>query len=345
MEDIHRHDSSTVQTPMPPEHRSTTCTSLISKENCNPQEQSPFFSLPAELRALIYDLVIGSGTIHIYRRPCTHRDKYLTSHAATFQRLGLWSGPGSNYFEKSTYAVCQHPQHWEKAYARTNRLNVAPSKHTTPCFEPHVKDLLHVSLATILLDDSLRPEGEQDRRQFEADHVDRLAKVRKRHSHSAIDVGLLPTCRLIYHETRKLPFINYTFDLTDPRADHFIPQVLFHHQATAMQTIRIDDSRNIQQINLFLQAFPNLKNLQFLVVEDKPLAGLQSQFRDFFELNKLQSVQVMTIARERLEARSWKDEKMEIFLTKLENADQEEITKRLRTGVIQRLCVFQDRQP
>ncbi|KAF2170634.1 hypothetical protein M409DRAFT_51640 [Zasmidium cellare ATCC 36951] len=316
--------------------------------DCDPQSQAPLFRLPPELRACIYDYVVGSGTIHVTTRSCTFMDRYLTAGFG-HQMIGDWNGPEGETFQKSTYSVCSDGNYWKEAYARSKLGEFdyrRDLRHMGPCARA-ADDLQDETLATILLQTSMRPKGDAGWRQFRADHDDRLSALKQRHARSALDLNLLQTCRLIYQEAWKLPFLNYTYDIPGELQRTFVSKVLFQHQASAIQSLRVDELLQITDLNYMLGEFPSLKKLQIMLLTHQPIYGLESHFRTFFSLSKIESVQgILTcVSATGYEAKPAEAEQMEKFLVKTENrgrglARRKEISERVRAGIEQGLCVI-----
>lgn len=130
---------------------------------------------------------------------------------------------------------CQDPQHCDKTLITSPNLSQSDYLQAE-CLDSPLIDLSHTSLATKLLDGSLRPESEDERREFKADNDSRVARVRQRHAASGLHLALLQTCHLIHDETWKRPYLNYMFDVTNPQAEYLASKVLLPHQVGMIQS-------------------------------------------------------------------------------------------------------------
>ncbi|KAK4496999.1 hypothetical protein PRZ48_011448 [Zasmidium cellare] len=326
-------------------YRRSSSSTKISMD-CDPQSQAPLFRLPPELRTVIYEYVFGSGTIHVTTRNCTFMDTHLTSSFSP-QIIGDWNGPDGETFVKSTYSVCEDPLYWKQAYAGSKLGKFdhrREAKHMSQCPRA-ADDFQNEALATILLQTAMRPKSEGDWRQFKADHNARLTALKQQHAQSALDLNLLQTCRLIYHEAWKLPFVNYAFDIPEPGS--FALKVLFEHQAATIQTLRFDTLPRIGKLAYVCGKFSGLKRLQITLPPGPSFHALDSQFRIYFSLTKVESVQAILPdgVSSGHEAKRAEAERMEQFLVKTEKRGRgrfgkKKISERLRWGIDQGLCVI-----
>lgn len=96
------------------------------------QDSSPLFTLPPELRHRIYELVLGTGTIHLSGRDCTpsKRDLGESSGLDDLGDLDDSVVQRKTVYEKSTYAICKNPD-WDSYYRQSKRSIVLPAE----CYE------------------------------------------------------------------------------------------------------------------------------------------------------------------------------------------------------------------
>ncbi|EME78049.1 uncharacterized protein MYCFIDRAFT_216960 [Pseudocercospora fijiensis CIRAD86] len=106
----------------------------IRTEEARSQEASPLFTLPAELRSLIFEHLVGAGVVHLRERECGKHESWTTIRR--YKEFKRTSDDASQFRfvdrpAKLSYATCQKPQDWQVRYALSQRAATIPKE----CFD------------------------------------------------------------------------------------------------------------------------------------------------------------------------------------------------------------------
>lgn len=259
----------------------------------DPQTQSPLFRLPAEIRNRIYDYVFGSGTIHRAWRPCTENENYTRSYD-NHQHFASWQGPRDRAFAKLTYTICKTPHDWASQYYESkweahDEENIA-RKHADTC----VADFIHV-MGLISLSRHLSDMMDRGDEHIKADSksIDDYRLETAKMTWEGLGLGLLQTCRLIRDEAWKLPFVKYTFDIRKNSLIELGTDILYSHQAEAIESIQLDYFYGVEELLDMLRNFPNVKRIRLLAGAWYRLSGKAEAWEEFFSINNLETVEVI----------------------------------------------------
>ncbi|EME40159.1 hypothetical protein DOTSEDRAFT_179110 [Dothistroma septosporum NZE10] len=279
------------------------------------QEQSPLFGLPAELRNRIYEYVFGSGTIHVRLRQCEASSKPLLCEEWEAPENGQLSvnvatkWRNVTQYSKLSYAICEHPDQWDRAYKLSQaelddelRANRDPEDRA---YQNH--NYAHYECISIIeYLSSISTRGLKVRQDYSAVIGERLA-------HSKLHLSILQTCRQIYHEAQQLPFLNYALDIPYSWISDFATRVLYTHQASSVHTLLTRNIWEALEFKTIMRSFPKLKKLCIANEACMPLTGSQQEWRTFFNINTLESVEVfMGTNRDNKEQRAWFNGKTEV---------------------------------
>lgn len=267
----------------------------IKTDESQEQNASTLFALPAEIRTLIFEYVVGSGVVHVRERECEQFENWtVIRRYKEFSTAILEQFRFVDFPTKLTYSTCRMPLEWDARYALSKRA--APKK----CFDRNGSITIGSSVGSSdealhdyvlshhpCLRDALRDYRSGDyQKGCSAQHPETLKmsgctaceaqynrwmaaygpapqNLKKFHASTGVDLQLLLACRQAYKEAWHLPYIQYTFDLPNTRGlmSDFAQRLLYPHQRKLIESLHIIDFGLYSEgspVNLF----PALRTLQ-----------------------------------------------------------------------------------
>ena len=261
----------------------------IITDGADAQASSPLFKLSGELRALIWEYVVGSGDIHIRERPCKRDNKWNKIEKYRHELNDAPFPATHNTLlcvndQQSTRLMaypCIRPDDWSRQYA----LSQQPAAIPEHCFNKH--GLLPRN----------GPYCAQAISQYSFTHSECCPTMGQ--TTAGIQLHFLQTCRRIYGEAWHLPFLHYTFEIPGSQSslrEDFTARVLFPHQAHAVESLHVHDLINVTGIDSYselLQHFPGLKRLRLSLPPGEALDGDHGEWKTFTEFSPLEKVEVI----------------------------------------------------
>lgn len=321
----------------------------IDTSLATPQEQSPLFGLPAELRVRIYEYVFGSGTTHVRIRHCKASSRYLLHEDWEVPENGELTVDVATKWKdvtdcsKLSYAICEHANQWDRSYALSrmveeddNRLNDIGAKGIRDRARDHYSYAHSDCTNMIEYFAALDINGLRVRQESYGITSERIAQ-------SAIHLNILQTCRRIYHEAWRLPYLSYTFDIPFTWLNDFATRVLFPHQAALVETLHVRNIWEAMEFKQISRSFPNLKKLCISNEACMPLSGSEQEWRTFFNINTLETVEIM-MGSNRADAKqkawfAWKCDLQEKFLVK-PRTEEEKVERADYAKIIEKMPKF-----
>ncbi|KXT02956.1 hypothetical protein AC578_10614 [Pseudocercospora eumusae] len=296
----------------------------IRVEEARVQEASALFALPAEVRLLILEHLVGFGVVHLRERDCEKHDNWTTIRRyKEFNQHRFVDCP-----TKLTYSTCQKPDDWQVRYAISQQAADIPKT----CFDqngrlvdfasdevPRDYARSHNQCVSQALQDfqardygqgcssfhpeSLRSSGctacQAQYVYWTATHGPAPEGLKSFHADSGIDLRFLLTCRQAYKEAWHLPFLQYAFDFPDRHdsIEGFAQKLLYPHQRALINKIHVNNGSRWERERydrkdkpIPIHLLPGLRTLQLTFLDDW---ALFPDYENLMETDQLESVEVI----------------------------------------------------
>lgn len=223
--------------------------------------QASLLGLPAELRNRIYEHIWPGDLIHVATRPCKPYDK-----GAWRTDFNQSSWAPQSRFVRWTHTICQVPDDWQRAYARSRRPDSNASKQQDSLIQPHSEcvqdshsrhsechriqesfvEQQYVSKCAHKWHPVHDPKYCDQQHKYVSEMTAKYGEasttgLEALHSTSKLHLNILLTCRQLYNEAALLPYALSTWQFDYPSTiESFSCRMACESQIAAIKNLRVD---------------------------------------------------------------------------------------------------------